>query len=182
MPSLNFAFILLLAAFTTLVSAQAPSNGTVPGNGTLSGTVINFNGNTTKALGISTKSELQNGTPVIITNAVPDGTTQRWIINRGPTKVKLVLNSSREFCLSSGGDFVIDGVLVGVDECFDNVAHQEWTYTDDNRIVVKGKTFCLDLPDGNTTEGSKPSALDLLPRQHQPDLDCSFCLMRPVTD
>ncbi|KAF5314652.1 hypothetical protein D9611_007088 [Ephemerocybe angulata] len=160
MPSFKFTYTMLLAVFTTLVSAQTPpGNGTVPvdgpvpGNGTLPGTVINFNGNTTKALGISTKSELQNGTPVIITNATPDGTTQRWIINHGPTKVKLVLNSSREFCLSSGGDFVIDGVLVGVDECFDNVAHQEWTYTDDNRLVVKGKTFCLDLPDGNTTEG-----------------------------
>ncbi|KAF6745359.1 ricin B lectin domain-containing protein [Ephemerocybe angulata] len=141
MPSFTLPCAVILAAVTTLVSAQI-----------MNPTVINFNGDTTKAVAINTISKLENGTPVQLSFAVDGQASQRWTLNRGPTKVKLNSSSDPEYCLDAGAN-PQNGTLMKVWQCYDNLPAQAWYYTGDNRIALEGQGFCLDLPNANATDG-----------------------------
>ncbi|RXW16373.1 hypothetical protein EST38_g9483 [Candolleomyces aberdarensis] len=86
-----------------------------------------------------------NGTPVDIfdCNGTP---AQNWIINPGSTKVQL---ADTNFCLDAG-DWPSSGTQLKIWTCYNNLPAQQWWYTDDKRIALQGRGFCLDLTNGGT--------------------------------
>ncbi|KAF5314653.1 hypothetical protein D9611_007087 [Ephemerocybe angulata] len=145
----NFTWALLLAAATTLVSAQTSQ---------VNGTAIHFNGDRTMVVSLNTNPHTGsgNGVAVQLRAAIPDGQqgegAQRWIINRGPTKVKLGVSTGIEYCLDAGAT-PTNGTQMKLWQCYDNLPAQAWYYTGDNRIALENQGFCLDLPNGNVAAG-----------------------------
>lgn len=106
---------------------------------------------------------------------------QRWVIKRGSTKVQV---AGKNFCLDAGSGQCslqhaikprvlmsvvapASGVGMKIWQCYDNLAAQKWSFTEDNRIALEGKGIiltvvscysgssdflssgqCLDLPNG----------------------------------
>ncbi|KAL4268545.1 Carbohydrate-binding module family 13 protein [Pleurotus pulmonarius] len=91
-----------------------------------------------------------NGTPVQIFDCNGSG-AQRWVINRGSTKVQL---AGTNFCLDAGSS-PGNGVGMKIWQCFDNLPAQQWFLTDDNRIALENQGLCLDLTDGILTNGNQ---------------------------
>ncbi|KAF8960459.1 G-X-X-X-Q-X-W domain-containing protein [Flammula alnicola] len=112
------------------------------------GTAIHPNFNTNKCIDVR-GAILANGTPVQIydCNGTP---AQRWIVNRGSTKVQL---AGTNFCLDAGTT-PANGVGLKIWQCFDKLPAQQWFYTNDNRIALEGQGFCTDLTDGKLTNSN----------------------------
>ncbi|KAL4265377.1 Carbohydrate-binding module family 13 protein [Pleurotus pulmonarius] len=91
-----------------------------------------------------------NGTPVQIydCNGSP---AQSWVIHPGSTNVQL---KGTNFCLDAGSS-PGNGVGMKVWQCFDNLPAQQWFFTDDNRIALENQGLCLDLTNGNLTNGNQ---------------------------
>jgi len=96
------------------------------------------------------------GVPVVDGTAVQifecngyDG--QRWMINRGSTKVQLAMTN---LCLDAGTNFS-NGVQLKLSECVDDFPAQQWYYTDDNRIALYDQGLCMDLENGILTSSYK---------------------------
>ncbi|KAF4573626.1 Ricin B lectin domain-containing protein [Pleurotus pulmonarius] len=91
-----------------------------------------------------------NGTPVQIfdCNGSP---AQTWVIKPGPTKVQL---AGTNFCLDAGSS-PGNGVGMKIWQCFDNLPAQQWFLTDDSRIALEDQGLCLDLTNGNLTNGNQ---------------------------
>ncbi|KIK00147.1 carbohydrate-binding module family 13 protein, partial [Laccaria amethystina LaAM-08-1] len=102
------------------------------------------NSNTAKCLDVK-GNVLANGTPVQIFDCNGTG-AQKWVVSKGATKVQL---SGTNFCLD-GGSNPANGVGMKIWQCFDNLPAQQWFYTSDNRIVLRGQGLCLDLRNGDT--------------------------------
>ncbi|KAH6867232.1 ricin B lectin domain-containing protein [Coprinopsis sp. MPI-PUGE-AT-0042] len=94
---------------------------------------------------------IANGTAVQIMNCSEGSRFQNWVINRGLTKVQL---AGTQFCLDAGS-VPANGVGMKVWQCFNGLPAQQWFYTDDNGIVLDGQGLCLDLPSGNTADGTQ---------------------------
>ncbi|KAF8995325.1 ricin B lectin domain-containing protein [Cyathus striatus] len=111
------------------------------------GEMIHPNGNSYHCLDVRGDA-YANGTSVQIydCNNTP---SQRWFLNRGSTKVQL---TGTNFCLDAGA-VPDNGAGVTIWQCYDNIPSQAWYYTDDNRIVLENQGQCLDLPNGNVTNG-----------------------------
>lgn len=64
---------------------------------------------------------------------------QKWLIVRGTTSVQV---AGTNFCLDAGSA-PANGVKMKIWQCFDGLAAQTWTYTNDNKIVlsVQSKYF-----------------------------------------
>ncbi|BEI89301.1 uncharacterized protein CcaverHIS019_0206630 [Cutaneotrichosporon cavernicola] len=143
-----------LAILATLALASAQdcppptSSSTPPPKAT--GTVIHPNGDTSKCLDVQ-GANFANGTPVQIwdCNGTP---AQSWTLQRGAGKVKLAANGTN-FCLDAGTN-PANGVGMKIWSCVD-VPQQNWFYTDDNRIALTGQGFCLDLTNGDKTDGNR---------------------------
>ncbi|KAF9041468.1 G-X-X-X-Q-X-W domain-containing protein [Panaeolus papilionaceus] len=84
-----------------------------------------------------------NGTPVQIYDCNNTG-AQRWVIKRGSTKVQV---AGTNFCLDAGSA-PASGVGMKIWQCYNNLAAQQWVFTEDNRIALQGQGQCLDLPNG----------------------------------
>ncbi|KAF9449375.1 carbohydrate-binding module family 13 protein, partial [Macrolepiota fuliginosa MF-IS2] len=92
-----------------------------------------------------------NGTPVQIYDCNASN-AQDWVFARPePTSLKVW---SGTYCLDAGST-PRNGVGVKIWECFDNLPAQTWFYTDDNRIALYNPDLCLDLTDGNSTNGNE---------------------------
>ncbi|KAF9041471.1 ricin B lectin domain-containing protein [Panaeolus papilionaceus] len=115
--------------------------GAFPTNSQL-GRPINFNFNPSKCLDVR-GAVYANGTPVQIYDCNGTG-AQRWVIKRGSTKVQV---AGKNFCLDAGSA-PASGVGMKIWQCYDNLAAQKWSFTEDNRIALEGKGQCLDLPNG----------------------------------
>ncbi|KAF6763220.1 ricin B lectin domain-containing protein [Ephemerocybe angulata] len=87
-----------------------------------------------------------NGVPVDIfdCNGTP---AQNWIINPGNTRVQV---AGQNFCLDAG-EWPNYGTKMKIWSCYDNLPAQNWYYTDDKRIALANKGFCLDLTNGDTS-------------------------------
>jgi len=107
------------------------------------GKELNPNGNPNKCMDVQ-GGVFANGTPVQIydCNGTP---AQKWILNRGSTKVKL---AAANFCLDVGTS-PQSGVGMKIWQCYDDLPAQHWSYNTDNRLVVWRLGQCLDLTDGN---------------------------------
>ncbi|KAH6912142.1 G-X-X-X-Q-X-W domain-containing protein [Coprinopsis sp. MPI-PUGE-AT-0042] len=79
-----------------------------------------------------------------------DSDAQRWFLSYGATKVQL---AGTNFCLDAGSN-PGNGTSLKIWECFDNLAAQQWQFTDDRRLALEGTGLCLDLPSGNTANGN----------------------------
>ncbi|KAG6906510.1 hypothetical protein DXG01_013564 [Tephrocybe rancida] len=103
---------------------------------------IHPNGDKTKCLDVRGAS-FQDGTAVQIfdCNGTP---AQQWKISYGTTTVKI---EAAPFCLDAGNN-PGNGVLMKIWQCFPGLPAQTWYYTPDNRIALKDKGLCLDLPGG----------------------------------
>ncbi|KAJ3552595.1 hypothetical protein NM688_g4074 [Phlebia brevispora] len=90
-----------------------------------------------------------NGTPVQIydCNSSP---AQQWVIQSGNTAVQL---AGTDFCLDAGSS-PADGVQMKIWQCYADLPAQEWYYTSDNRIALFNQGLCLDLTNGNLTDGN----------------------------
>ncbi|KAJ3507120.1 hypothetical protein NLJ89_g6487 [Agrocybe chaxingu] len=115
----------------------------------IQGSTLHPNGNANKCLDVR-GANYANGTPVQIydCNQTP---AQRWILNRGSTKVQL---AETNFCLDAGST-PGNGVGLKIWQCYDNLPAQQWYYTDDNRIALEGQGLCTDLTDGILTNGNQ---------------------------
>lgn len=90
-----------------------------------------------------------DGTPVQIYDCY--GTQrQRWVINRGGTKVQL---AGTNFCLDAGSES-INGSQLKIGQC-NNIPEQQWNYTGNNHVVVQNRVLCMDLENGITTNSNK---------------------------
>ncbi|KAJ2935517.1 hypothetical protein H1R20_g1575, partial [Candolleomyces eurysporus] len=90
-----------------------------------------------------------NGTPVDIfdCNGTP---AQNWIVNRGSTKVQV---AGTNFCLDAG-EWPNSGTQLKIWTCYNNLPAQQWWYTDDNRIALQNRGFCLDLTNSGSWNGN----------------------------
>ncbi|KAJ3504999.1 hypothetical protein NMY22_g17733 [Coprinellus aureogranulatus] len=75
---------------------------------------------------------------------------QNWLVNQGNTKVQL---AGQNFCLDAG-EWPNDGTQMKIWNCYDNLPAQAWYYTDDKRLALTGRGFCLDLTNGDTCNGN----------------------------
>ncbi|GMK53992.1 hypothetical protein CspeluHIS016_0105780 [Cutaneotrichosporon spelunceum] len=114
------------------------------------GTDIHPNADTQKCLDVQ-GANFANGTPVQIydCNGTP---AQKWTLQRGSGKVKLAANGT-DFCLDAGTN-PANGVGMKIWQCVD-VPQQNWYYTGDNRIALTDQGFCLDMTDGNKSNGQR---------------------------
>jgi hypothetical protein len=60
---------------------------------------------------------------------------QKWVLNRGSTKVRL---AGTNFCLDAGTS-PTSGSKMKIWDCYDGLPAQQWWYTDDNRIALEGQ-------------------------------------------
>ncbi|KAF7773527.1 CAZyme family CBM13 [Agaricus bisporus var. burnettii] len=127
---------------TTTMSTPPPSGTPTPSF------QIHPNGNTAKCLDVQ-GDIIENGTPVQIydCNGTP---AQNWIIVPGEGHVQL---AATNHCLDAGAT-PVDGTKMKIWECFDNLPAQDWFYTDDHRISLTNQGSCLDLTEGNLTNGN----------------------------
>ncbi|KAJ3495266.1 hypothetical protein NLJ89_g10653 [Agrocybe chaxingu] len=98
-----------------------------------SGTTIHPNGNPSKCMDVR-GAIYTNGTPVQIYDCNGTG-AQKWVLNRGSTKVRL---AGTNFCLDAGSA-PANGVGMKIWECFDNLPAQQWFFTTDDRIALEGR-------------------------------------------
>ncbi|KXN87394.1 Endo-1,4-beta-xylanase A [Leucoagaricus sp. SymC.cos] len=91
------------------------------------------------------ESGFADGTPVDIfdCNGTP---AQNWVIQPGTTQVKL---AGYNLCLDAGVN-PMNGTKMKIWTCYPGLPAQTWYYTDDKRIALKGKGFCLDLTNGSS--------------------------------
>ncbi|KAG6906890.1 hypothetical protein DXG01_011478 [Tephrocybe rancida] len=110
---------------------------------------IHPNGDKTKCLDVHSAS-FQDGTAVQIfdCNGTP---AQKWKITRGTTSVQI---QAAPFCLDAGSN-PHKGVGVKIWQCYANLPAQTWFYTADNRIALKDKGLCLDVPNGAHFSGNQ---------------------------
>lgn len=93
---------------------------------------------------------LGNGAPVWIYDCSTAGEGyQNWVIKRGGQQIKL---SGTNYCLDAGSN-PASGVKAKIWTCYDNLPAQQWTYTPDDYIRLTGTSQCLDLTDGDLTNG-----------------------------
>ncbi|KAF8157235.1 ricin B lectin domain-containing protein [Crassisporium funariophilum] len=121
-------------------------SGTFPGQGT-TGQAIHPNFTAGKCLDVR-GANFANGTPVQVYDCNGTG-AQNWVLNRGSTKVKL---AGTNFCLDAGST-PGNGVGMKIWQCYVNLAAQQWSFTNDNRIALLNQGQCLDLPGGSLTNG-----------------------------
>lgn len=114
------------------------------------GQSIRFDHTLDKCLSVQQGAAFANGTPVQIYQC-NGSDRQRWMIQRGSTKVRL---AKTNFCLDAGAN-PANGVQLKLWECYDNLPAQQWYYTDDNRIALGGQGFCMDLDNGILTSTYK---------------------------
>lgn len=107
------------------------------------------NGNANKCLDVQ-GDIVANGTPVQIYDC-NGSRAQNWMLNRGLTAVRL---GGTNFCLDAG-DTPGNGTGMKIWQCFDNLPAQQWYYTSDNRIALYSKGLCLDLTNGDLTNGKQ---------------------------
>ncbi|KIK51386.1 carbohydrate-binding module family 13 protein [Collybiopsis luxurians FD-317 M1] len=119
------------------------------GSGTTTGRAIHPNGDTSKCMDVA-GANFENGTPVQIYDC-NETNAQRWAISRESTKVQV---AGTNFCLDAGST-PGDGVQMKIWQCYDNLAAQQWYFTDDNRVALEGKGQCLDLTNGNKANGNQ---------------------------
>ncbi|KAF8513974.1 carbohydrate-binding module family 13 protein [Gautieria morchelliformis] len=136
----------IAAIFASVVlAAAAPQSVTSPPSIFL----IHPDGNNAKCLDVRA-DVLANGTAVQIFDCNGTG-AQEWVINPGNTKVQL---ANTNFCLDAGST-PADFVGMKIWTCFDNLPAQAWFYTSDLRIALTGTGECLDLPNGDVTNGNQ---------------------------
>ncbi|KAF8513975.1 ricin B lectin domain-containing protein [Gautieria morchelliformis] len=135
----------IAAIFASVVLAAAAPSATPPHTSSL----IHPNGNNAKCLDVRGNVQA-NGTPVQIFDCNGTG-AQKWVINSSNTKVQL---ANTNFCLDAGSN-PANFVGMKIWTCFDNLPAQAWFYTGDLRIAVTGKGQCLDLPNGDVTNGNQ---------------------------
>jgi len=124
-----------------------PNPNPEPTNGNL----IHPNGDTSKCLSVT--GTPANGSPVVISDCVSSSSAgQRWTVVRGSTSVKL---ASSNFCLDAGEN-PGNGVKGKIWTCYSDLPAQEWylTAVGDDHIAVEGQGQCLDLTDGNKSNGN----------------------------
>jgi hypothetical protein len=75
---------------------------------------------------------------------------QAWLLNRGNGKV--CLRDAQSYCLDAGSS-PANGIALKV--WLDSpVPQQQWYYTDDDHIAITGGDQCVDLRDGNKSNGA----------------------------
>jgi len=92
----------------------------------------------------------EDGTPVQVFDC-NGSTAQQWLIAHGNTQVKL---AGTNFCLDAGSN-PANFVGMKIFQCFEGLPQQSWFYTDDERIAVTNMGLCLDVPNGNLTNGQQ---------------------------
>ncbi|KAF9442685.1 carbohydrate-binding module family 13 protein [Macrolepiota fuliginosa MF-IS2] len=94
-------------------------------------------------------SAIENGTAVQIfdCNGTP---AQDWVVAPGEGHVNL---ASTGFCLDAGM-VPANGIGMKIWECFNNLPAQDWFYTSDQRIALTNQGLCLDLTNGDLTNGN----------------------------
>lgn len=134
---MNSLFYLLLALPATLAQ------------GLLRNTTINPGLDNNKCLDVQ-GGVFADGTPVQIfdCNGTP---AQNWTITTGETKVHL---AGTNFCLDAGST-PGNGVGMKIWQCYAGLAAQQWFLTGDNRIALENQGLCLDLTNGDITNGNR---------------------------
>ncbi|TFK97697.1 ricin B lectin domain-containing protein [Pterulicium gracile] len=129
-------------------------SGTLPNLQTGPNT-ITLAGNSNKCLDVR-GGVVANGTPVQITTCT-GAASQKWVIRRGKGQIKL---SGTNFCLDATDPNPANGTGLKIWQCYDDLIAQRWFYdgvtkeiwlNNDNDEVGGGG--CVDLADGNTTNG-----------------------------
>ncbi|TEB37276.1 ricin B-like lectin [Coprinellus micaceus] len=154
-PPLNLTPLLLrwnLEADSELIAWQPtpppPNNGWYPPPPKGQTVQLHPNYNWKKCLDVK-DGNFYNGAPVDIYDC-NGGAGQNWVINQGNTRVQV---AGQNFCLDAG-DWPNNGSKMKIWNCYDGLASQSWFYTDDKRIALKDKGFCLDLTNGDTCNGN----------------------------
>jgi len=92
----------------------------------------------------------ENGTPVQIYDCNGTG-AQKWVLKKGSTKVRL---AGTNYCLDAGSA-PASGVGMKIWQCYDKLPAQQWDYTLFKTLKLEKTDQCLDLPDGNPTNGNQ---------------------------
>ncbi|TRM64092.1 ricin B lectin domain-containing protein [Schizophyllum amplum] len=111
---------------------------------------IHPNGNTDFCLGAAGTA---NGAPVDIYDcSTKISSTPAWVLDSDKQRFQL---SGTQMCLDAGNNLA-DGVAMKIWQCYDNLAQQSWNYLSANQhfTVGSGPTECLDLRDGNQSDGA----------------------------
>ncbi|KAG9222080.1 hypothetical protein CCMSSC00406_0009309 [Pleurotus cornucopiae] len=71
-----------------------------------------------------------------------------------PARNYKVQLAGTNFCLDAGSS-PANGVGMKIWECFDNLPAQQWFLKADDRIALENQGLCLDLTNGNVTNGNQ---------------------------
>ncbi|TFK60309.1 ricin B-like lectin [Pluteus cervinus] len=105
-----------------------------------------------KCLGAAhTDPDYTNGVPVVIGDC-NNGSSQLWLLSpRGETIITL---AGYSYCLDAGSS-PQNGVGLKIWKCYSGLPAQDWYVTDDHRIALTNQGQCIDLTNGNLTNGAQ---------------------------
>ncbi|KAI5829330.1 ricin B-like lectin [Schizophyllum commune Tattone D] len=138
-------FCIALAALLPIVLAKPIARQTT----TTSAVYIHPNGNTNFCLGATGTG---NGAAVDIFDCTnKSASSPAWVLDASKKRFQL---SGMQMCLDAGS-YVHDGDSMKIWQCYDNLPQQQWSYnTGDQHFSVGTGAECLDLRDGNLSDGA----------------------------
>ncbi|KAF9522852.1 ricin B lectin domain-containing protein, partial [Crepidotus variabilis] len=100
---------------------------------------------------------LANGTTVDVNTCSESSKTQKWVLDRGVTKVRI---AGTNFCIDRGEPGYYTGVESTITQCRNDSQTQKWRYSDiTNRIWWYGTAhswdrpgICIDLTNANSSQ------------------------------
>lgn len=101
------------------------------------GVALRHNFGTNKCMDVQ-GAVFANGTPVQLYDC-NGSNAQQWVIRSGTGQIRV---AGTNFCLDAGSS-PADGVKMKIWQCFDNLAAQQWNYSNINRITVANTGLCL---------------------------------------
>ncbi|TFK60832.1 carbohydrate-binding module family 13 protein [Pluteus cervinus] len=122
--------------------------------------VIKPGGDMSKCLEVA-GADYENGVPVEL-NDCNGAANQYWLLKAGETKIQA---NGTNYCLDAGSS-PQSGVGLKIWQCYDNLAAQDWYFTDDHRIALNHQSQCVDLTNGNFTNGNQVQTWDCTTNNH----------------
>ncbi|KAF9475159.1 ricin B-like lectin [Pholiota conissans] len=95
-----------------------------------------------------------NGTPVVIDDC-NNKKAQNWFLTQGSTTIRA---AGTDFCIDAGLE-PANGTALTIARCVDHLSSQQWNFTV-HSIAVQGQNQCLDVADGDLTNGVQVETIE----------------------
>ncbi|TFK66788.1 ricin B-like lectin [Pluteus cervinus] len=152
---------LVLSILATTLSALALNLPVASSPSSTTGQLIKPGGDLSKCLEVA-GADYENGVPVVINDCNRASLNQYWLVQPGETKIQV---ANTGYCLDAGSS-PQNGVGLKIWQCYDNLAAQDWVFTGDHSIALNHQSQCVDLTNGNFTNGNQVQTWDCTTNNH----------------